>query len=219
MAMSPDNPPRALLLVGPTGSGKTPLGDLLQARGLAGHPCAHFDFGARLRRVDATGRAPAGLTDADVAFVGRVLREGALLEDQHFRIAEAILRAFLVEASVRPGGLVVLNGLPRHVGQAADVGRIVDVRAVGELRCTADVVRRRIAGNIGGDRAVRVDDDGAAVAGKLAIYAERTAPLLRYYGSAGTPIAHVEVAAVAAPEDTYENLTRAMDPMTFAETG
>ncbi|MCX7427258.1 MAG: hypothetical protein NTW96_16720 [Planctomycetia bacterium] len=41
----------AMLLLGPTGSGKTPLGDLLERRGLGGRRCVHFDFGAHLRRI------------------------------------------------------------------------------------------------------------------------------------------------------------------------
>jgi hypothetical protein len=43
----------ALLLLGPTGAGKTPLGDWLEAHGLWGRPCHHFDFGANLRAVVA----------------------------------------------------------------------------------------------------------------------------------------------------------------------
>jgi len=38
---------RAILLIGPTGSGKTPLGDWLQAYGFCGHRCHRFDFGAK----------------------------------------------------------------------------------------------------------------------------------------------------------------------------
>ena len=43
--------PHALLLIGPTGSGKTPLGELLERSGLWGRPCRHFDFGERMRRI------------------------------------------------------------------------------------------------------------------------------------------------------------------------
>ena len=50
---------KAILLLGPTGSGKSPLGDELEANGLNGRRCLHFDFGRRLRRA-AEGR-PATL--------------------------------------------------------------------------------------------------------------------------------------------------------------
>ena len=53
-----DNAPNtlwAVLLLGPTGAGKSPLGDWLEARGLWGRPCHHFDFGANLRAIVAAG--------------------------------------------------------------------------------------------------------------------------------------------------------------------
>ena len=42
--------PSAILLLGPTGSGKTPLGELMERRGFGGRRCRHFDLGDRLRR-------------------------------------------------------------------------------------------------------------------------------------------------------------------------
>lgn len=41
----------AVLLLGSTGSGKTPLGDLIERRGLRGVRCLHFDFGVNLRKI------------------------------------------------------------------------------------------------------------------------------------------------------------------------
>jgi len=212
----------AILLLGPTGSGKTPLGECIRRRGLWGRECLHFDFGDRLRRIVAGAAPPAGLTAADVTFLRSVLRSGALLADEHFRIAEAILRAALAEARTGQGDpegnlahtsrvfsaepLVVLNGLPRHVGQAENVGRIVRVRAVVELACTAEVVLQRIANNAGGDRTQRQDDDTASVRGKLAIYAERTAGLKAYYRQAGTRVDSVTVGAATQPGDIWERL-------------
>jgi hypothetical protein len=45
----------AILLVGPTGSGKTPLGALCEKKGLWQSRVFHFDFGAILRRIAAAG--------------------------------------------------------------------------------------------------------------------------------------------------------------------
>ena len=44
---------KAVLLVGPTGCGKSPLGQLLERLGLKGMRCLHFDFGKRLRKINA----------------------------------------------------------------------------------------------------------------------------------------------------------------------
>jgi len=97
--------PEAVLLVGPTAAGKTPLGDALQAGGLWGRACRHFDSGR-------------------------------------------------------------------------------------------------------GDRAERDDDDPARVRRKLAIYRERTEPLLAHYAACGVPVIPVNVAADATAEAMREELER-----------
>ena len=192
-----------MLLLGPTGSGKTPLGRLLAARGLAGRRCVHFDLGERLRAVAVGDLRLPGLTDADVAFVRHVLDEGALLEDEHFHIAEAILRDFIAEADA----LIVLNGLPRHEGQAEDVARIVEVAEAIHLACPAETVLQRIAADTGGDRTDRCDDGLLAVRRKLEIFNRRIAPLLDYYRRRGTPVRDVPVGPTDTPEDVWRKLT------------
>ncbi len=183
----------AILLIGPTASGKTPLGDCLAERGLWNRPCAHFDFGARLRSVAERPEDAAYLAPEDVDFIRKVLDSGALLEDEHFRIARAILERFVAE--VPEGTIVVLNGLPRHCGQARDVESIVDVVCVAELICSPEAVLERIRRDTGGDRAERADDDVVSVRHKLAIYAKRTAPLLDHYRRRNVPIRRLPVGA------------------------
>ncbi len=189
----------AILLIGPTGSGKSPLGDALEARGLHGRRCAHFDFGAQLRRIDATGQPPPGLTDDDVAFIGKVLREGALLESEQFHIARAILEAFVQERELAAGDWIVLNGLPRHVDQARNVDTLVGVQLVVRLECTPEVVRERIRLNTGGDRSGRQDDSLEAIEKKLALFRERTLPLVEHYQGRGARIETVEVGIETQP--------------------
>lgn len=172
---------RALLLIGPTGSGKTPLGELLERDGLWGKRCLHFDFGASLRLVANADAPPAGLSHADVAAVQEALCGGLLLENEHFDIAGRILMQRLREAKLTERDLLVLNGLPRHVGQAQDVDRLVHTADVVCLDCAPEVVRARIELNAGGDRTERTDDSAAEVASKLQLFQERTAPLLRHY--------------------------------------
>ncbi len=199
-------PARAILLVGPTGSGKTPLGRLLQRRGLRGRRCRHFDFGQQLRDVAAAETPPKYLTPEDVQVIRAVLADGALLADEHFPIAERILRAFLDRCNLGPDELVVLNGLPRHVGQARDIERIVTVREVIYLRCTAEVARQRIASNIGGDRDGRGDDEMRSVRNRLETFARRILPLVDYYRQAGVPVRTIHV----GPETTAEQMWAAL---------
>ncbi len=190
---------KAVLLLGPTGAGKTPLGDCLAERGLLGRRCIHFDFGAQLRHVAEHGGR--GLAANDVAYVRRVLTDGALLEDDTFHIARTILESFMEEQDVEAQDLVVLNGLPRHVGQARDVGKVMDVILVVALECSAEIVHERIETNSGGDRTERTDDSVAEITRKLKLYAKRTQPLLEYYRSEGTPCTPIPVGVETTPSD------------------
>ena len=194
----------AILLLGPTGVGKTPLGDCLAECGLFGRRCVHFDFGAQLRHAAEHGGR--GLTADDVAYVQDVMTNGALLEDDTFHIARTILETFMEEQNAGAQDIVILNGLPRHAGQARDVGEVLDVILVVALECTAEVVHERIAGNSGGDRTERTDDSVAEIARKLEIYAERTHPLLDHYHSEGAQRCRVPVGVETTPSDILETL-------------
>jgi adenylate kinase len=196
----------ALLLLGPTAAGKTPLGEEIQQRGLWGSRWAHFDFGANLRAI-ATGQGNDGrFRAAEVQFIRNVLQRGALLEDQQFPLARRILEAFLEPFAAEPQTRVVLNGLPRHVGQADALAAIVHVQTVVALRCSETTVLERIGRNAGGDRAGRTDDDRAAVQQKLALFAARTAPLLEHYGHQGARIVSLDVSASMTAAEMLEIL-------------
>jgi adenylate kinase family enzyme len=196
----PDPLPNALLIVGPTGSGKTPLGQHLQANGLEGRPCIHFDFGARLRAVAAGEIRPAGLTEAEIRTVEEVLKAGKLLEDRAFPIARAILEDFLAR-EVEPGTLVVLNGLPRHLGQARDVSDLLDVSTVLYLQASPEVVQARIRENAGGDRGGREDDQPHAIGMRLSRFAEETLPLVEHYREGGARIVMLDVGLNTGPDE------------------
>ena len=212
----------AILLIGPTGSGKTPLGELLEEHGLWGGPCAHFAFGRELRRIAAgpgrpepvEGRAAtaASLFEPDeIAFIREVLNEGRLLEDEHFHIAWKILTAFIAERHTGHGDLIVLNGLPRHIGQAGDVDCMVEIAAVVHLNCTPEVVVDRIQTNTGGDRTHRTDDALAAVRRKLALFDERTRPLVDHYAALGANIIEIDIAPGTTPDAVLATLERQQD--------
>jgi len=196
----------AILLIGPTGSGKTPLGNMCESRGLWGRSCAHFDFGAILRKIAETGMKPPSMTDEDAEVVRDSLRSGALLENENFHIAKSLLMSFAEEKKLGRDGLILLNGLPRHVGQAADVDGIVEMRTVLFLNCSPAVIGERIKLNTGGDRTGRVDDVPEDIERKLEIFRERTVPLLDHYRGKKVMIEEFEVSVDTTPSDIYERL-------------
>ncbi len=96
---------RAILLIGPTGSGKTPLGELLEGKGLFGSRCFHFDFGKNLREIALKDKPIGSLTRADIDLIRYLVESRALLEDEQFHIAEKILGGVMLETAEWPGGL------------------------------------------------------------------------------------------------------------------
>ena len=198
--VTPDTRQPALLLIGPTGVGKSPLGGWLEAHGLAGQRCHHFDCGANLRAA-AGGALACGFSDAELRYVRSILEKGALLTNDTFHLALRILGAFILDRGIRPGDLLILNGLPRHVGQAAGLEEAVRIDSVVVLQADAGVVTERLRLNVGGDRTSRVDDDPALVQRKLATFAEQTLPLIEHYRQRGARIVAVRVEVGTKPED------------------
>ncbi len=196
----------AMLLIGPTGVGKTPFGECLERRGLHGRRCFHFDFGHQLRTIAKRNVPPDGFTAGEHSFIKDVLEKGLLLENEHFTIAEKIIDKFLLESGFREADLLVLNGLPRHEDQARDMDRKVETENIVVLECDAEDIFRRIRENTGGDRAERTDDGVGMVRRKLEIFHERTTPLIRHYSAAGRHVVRVRVTAASTVEDVYADL-------------
>jgi len=196
----------AILLLGPTGSGKTPLGEELGRRGLGGRPCVHFDFGANLRKLAAGSDQSGLLKAADLARIRLSLATGALFEDRDIPLIVGIFHSFVEARELRIGTLLVLNGLPRHVGQARGLAGTVSVERVVLLEAEAPVILERLRIDPGGDRAGRPDDSLEAVRKRLADYRERTRPLLDYYGALGVPVSKIGVTAAMAAAEMYEIL-------------
>ena len=198
--------PRALLLLGPTGVGKTPVGDLSEAQTLWHTRWVHFDFGASLRSLVALDQPDDRITREDLDFLRRVLVTGALLEDDRFPLARRILESFLTRRVLDPAIRIVLNGLPRHAGQAASLDGILQVDTVVSLACDAETVLERIRGNVGGDRTGRADDDLDSIRRKLAIFAERTAPLIEHYLGHGARLVSLDVTPAMTPAEMWQAL-------------
>jgi adenylate kinase len=198
-------PVRSMLLIGPTGAGKTPLGDLMEERGYGGR-CFHFDFGHQLRTFAACEAPPDGFTDREVTFIRGLLEEGLLLENEYFSIDEKFLRLFLDQCGFGGSDTLVLNGLPRHVDQAREVDRIAWVKSLVLLECTPEVVHKRIAADTGGDRAGRPDDNITLIEKKLEIFSKRTAPLVEHYAKSGSSVLRVKVGSASTAENVYADL-------------
>lgn len=199
----------ALLLIGPTGSGKTPLGEWLQRTGLWGRACHHFDFGAQLRAAARHGPSDAFTAD-EIRFLNEVLTAGALLENESFYLAERILDRCMARG-IGPDDWLLLNGLPRHVAQAEALQHRLQVQAVVQLECDAPTVCERLRQDAGGDRAGRTDDDAALVARKLQTFAERTRPLVDYYRARGARILPIHVDVRTQPGEVAAQLAAATE--------
>ncbi len=207
-------PVASILLLGPTGSGKSPLGDAVARYGLVGRRAHHLDFGAELRAIASGEREQGTYTKDELEFIEGVLKRGLLLENEHFALAEKIIRLFLGRNGFANDHLLVLNGIPRHAGQARDMARIADIQALVVLDCSVDDVFCRLRDNVGGDRTERVDDHRGLVEKKLNTYRERTAPLIEHYEKSGRKTYLLEISGATTAEKAYQKLSAlaAADP-------
>jgi len=197
-------PWQAILLVGPSGSGKTPLGQFIETYGLWGRRCLHFDFGSELRASVNEHASP--LTGSEKSLVDKMLKASALLEDEHFPIAEKLLLNFLSKRKARENTLVVLNGIPRHVGQARAMEEWIEMQAIVSLECHPEITWERIRTNFAGDRNGRADNTLEKVRRRLKIFRQRTAPLLEYYHARGVRVLYVNVGANTTAEEMHHDI-------------
>jgi adenylate kinase family enzyme len=139
------------------------------------------------------------LSVSNFAIVKNVVKLGKLLDEKDFRIARIILEEFIRYKHVRKNDVLVLNGLPRHKGQAEAVNKMIDVKLIIYLNCKVRIVRERIRKNSGGDRIGRVDDSLWFISQKLRIFKARTLPLINYYRGKGASIISINVAEDSTP--------------------
>ena len=211
-------PVDSILLIGPTGVGKSPLGDAIADRSLFNRKCHHLDFGAELRAAVSDENRSAAYTSMELDFIHGVLERGLLLENKHFSLAKKIISLFLDRVDFSQRNVLVLNGVPRHTGQAQDIATIADIHALIVLECSAENVFCRIRDNVGGDRIARVDDSKELIEKKLMIYHERTAPLIEHYSRKGSFVYRIEISGMTAADQAYLrllSLTSAHPPITL----
>ena len=204
----------SLLLVGPTGSGKSPLGQELERRGLGGRRCVHFDFGANLRTIAAAPDVANVFTAPELKSVRTSLATGALFEDKDMPMIVKIVERFAEARDLTPDSLLVLNGLPRHKRQAEGLAGVAAVERVIRLEAPAAVIRERIRLDPGRDRSARIDDTLEEVEQRLAVFRERTFPLVSYYRERRALIVEIPVTASMTAVEAYQALVKrlARDP-------
>lgn len=199
----------ATILFGPTGTGKTPLGRILECRGLQGRHWRHLDFGEELRQAARGLDSPALFTTDERSTLSRILQDHRLLRDDELWIAERILKAFTHGGRSSSGETkvgVVLNGLPRNIRQAELVEWWFEPCLIVELTADADTILERLRTNRGGDRGDRTDDAPDAVRKKLDWYRRETEPLIARYRRAGCKAVPIPISPDTTPEETYAEL-------------
>lgn len=211
-------PVDAILLLGPIGIGKSPLVDNIAQQGLLGKTYHHLDFGSALRGTISDGQRSVAYSTVELDFIHSVLERGLLLENEHFPLAEKIISRYLDRVGFSQHEVLVLNGIPRHAGQAHNIATIAAIHAIVVLDCPADNVAWRIQQSVGGDRTDRVDDNRVLIKKKLSIFQERTAPLINHYTQRGCALYRISVSADMTPSEAYcklSALTAAYPPVTL----
>ncbi len=205
----------AVLLIGPTGSGKTPFGEFINSKQLFHKNCIHFDFGANLRKIEQLYKDNkfaklktvfSLLADQDINIIIDTLKNGTLLENEYFYIAENILLSFIKEKKITENDVIVLNAMPRHTGQAINVDNLVNIIGVIYMNCTDDIIYKRINTNSAGDRTERNDDTYEEVKRKLIIFKKRTIKLIKHYKDKKAEIFDIKISEKTCPKDIYRQL-------------
>jgi adenylate kinase len=161
-----------VLLFGPQGSGKG-----TQAKRIAAaHGIPHVSTGDMFRAA-IERETPLGQK------VKPILESGELVPDD---LTVGLIRERLSEPDARAG--FILDGFPRNLAQAEALDTLLDelgrpLTVVLELLVPDEVCRERMTRRAAEER--RTDDTPEAIARRLAIYHEETAPLAEYYRAAG----------------------------------
>lgn len=161
-----------LVLLGAPGSGKGTQASRLKAE--LGVP--HVSTGDMLRAAVAAG-TPMGLQAKAVMASGQLVSDDILLGMLGDRLAQPDAR----------GGFI-LDGYPRNLAQAAALDQLLarigqPLDAVIKLEVPNGVIVARCEIRFKAEG--RADDNPETVAKRLAVYAERTAPVADFYARAG----------------------------------
>lgn len=200
-----------VVLLGPTGSGKTPLGQYLVDHPFPNWRFYHFDFGAQLRAAAREGGPASLFNSAERKLIRQILNEGRLLREEEFFIAERVLQAYLgqIPATAEERISLILNGLPRTIYQAARIEERISVPLVVCLECEEGVIVERIRTNVGGDRTGRCDDQEEMIRRKFRQFITETKPLEEFYYQHGAKIIRLPVEPNSEARHLWNSLLKA----------
>jgi len=186
-----------LLLLGPQGSGKG-----TQAKRIAAdHGLPHVSTGEMFRALD--GSTPLGRE------ISEIMARGDLVPDE---VTIRMIRERLAEEDAADG--FILDGFPRNLAQAhaldtmlAEIGRGLDAILFFDLPDEVAKERMRLRAHLED----RPDDSPEAMARRLAIYHEETAPVVEHYRTTGRL---VPLHAGRTVEEVYAEVEAALDQVT-----
>lgn len=184
-----------IVLLGAPGSGKGTQATLLKNR----LEVPHISTGELLRAAVAAG-TPLGLQ------AKAVMESGSLVSDA---IVLGMLEERFRQADVQRGFL--LDGYPRNLVQARALDELLarlelPVGKAVQLDVAEASLLSRLAGRAQAEG--RADDTPAAVAHRLHVYAEQTAPVIDYYQGRGTL---VRVPGEGSVDEIFNRILAALD--------
>ena len=171
---------KAILLLGPTGSGKSPIGNLISNK----TGWFHLDFGHCLRTIASDTKFET-FTKTEIAYIQHLIDSYSLFPDEKTDLAIKIINHFLDTSKTR----VVLNGFPRSTVQAEAIKQILTIDFVFCLCAEPETLIQRIMNRkkgLSSDHSNRTDDKISAISKKLEIFHQTTLPLIDYYNKSGT---------------------------------
>jgi len=183
-----------LVLLGAPGSGKgTQAARLKEQLGVP-----HISTGDLLRAAVKTG-TPLGLQ------AKAVMERGELVSDE---IVLGMLEERFSQADIARG--FILDGYPRNLAQASALDALLHrlklpVDVAVQLDVGTELLIQRIAGRAEAEG--RADDTPEAVANRLRVYADQTAPVIDYYRERGRLVC---VYGVGAMEEVSDRILAAV---------
>ncbi len=206
-----------LIFLGPPGAGKGTLSALAKERLGIPHISTGDLFRAAIKQGTPLGRQ-----------VQEIVTSGGLVPDE---LTTAIVREKLESPEAAAG--FILDGFPRTVPQAEALETFCRIDHVVSFELGREELMNRLGGRMvckncgavyhrfnrpptvegvcdlcGGQVVVRPDDEPAAVARRLDLYQEQTAPLIAFYDQRGL-LRRLD--AAPAPEEVLETLIRMLE--------